>query len=503
MVTESVDISVMALWFLCGDCAWWVYRQGREYTGQSWFIVRMVELTFSASDCKHSTAAVSNMESEETPPTKEQIDTVIEGVKAKVEDEGDELFYLKDLEHLSSSDEYVTRFWIHTFFMPGNRFENTINMVVNTFKWRKEFGVRALTEKLLDEKIKEKGALFSRNRDKNGSKILIFCIRKHVKDPKNMQSLKEFFVYMLDRLEREENGKKITIIFDCENATLANFDIEIVRFIIQVLICFFPNFVSKILVYQMPWILNAAWKIVKTMLPAPAVARIVFVTKSSIEQLVSPEWGSLDTWDFSWIEERESQEQVKEVESINDDSEVKLSPEKLLIFSKKDNNNLEADIVIMNMSSSCLAYKVKSTSPSLFLVRPHTATISPGEKVVVKIQTSAAHDSLHSRIPGQQFQINYLTTMETNQDKDTLAMLFSKKTTTVNSRILSCGLEKGINTMETVSTSRVLSDRVIFLEEKLNYLQQILVCQALVVVVYLAYRWLCSGYNVLVDEGEG
>lgn len=181
---------------------------------------------------------------------------------------------------------------------------------------------------------------------------------------------------------------------------------------------------------------------------------------------------------------------------------MKLSPEKLLIFLKKDNNNLEADIVITNISSSCIAYKVKSTSPSLFLVKPHTATIPPGEKVVVKIQTAAAHDSLHIRIPGQQFQINYLTTMEANQDKDTLAMLFSKKTT-VSSRILSCGLEKGINTMETVNSSRVLSDRVIFLEDKLNYLQQILMCQALVVVVYLAYRWLCSGYNVLVEEGEG
>lgn len=233
-------------------------------------------------------ATVDRMESEDTPPTNEQIETVVKEVKTKVEDEGKELFHPKDIEKLMSSDEYMTRFWIHTFFMPGDRVVNTVNMVVNTFKWRKQFGVHEITENVLDKKLKEKGALYSCNRDRDGFKILVFCIRKHVKDPQSMQSMKEFFVYILDRLEREENGRKITIIFDSENAGLSNFDIEIVRFVIQSLICYYPNFVSKILVYQMPWILNAAWKIVKSLLPAPAVARIMFVSESSIEQLVSP-----------------------------------------------------------------------------------------------------------------------------------------------------------------------------------------------------------------------
>eukprot|EP00091_Calanus_sinicus_P021438 TRINITY_DN6356_c0_g1_i1.p1 TRINITY_DN6356_c0_g1~~TRINITY_DN6356_c0_g1_i1.p1 ORF type:complete len:183 (-),score=77.19 TRINITY_DN6356_c0_g1_i1:327-827(-) len=163
---------------------------------------------------------VDKMDSEETPPSAEQIEIVLEGVKNKIEDEGKELFHEKDIDKLLSGDKYVTRFWIHTFFMPGNRVENTVNMVINTFKWRKEFGLHDISEKMLDDKLKNKGALFSRNRDKDGYKILVFCIRKHVKDPKNMQSMKEFFVYMLNRIEREEDGRKITIIFDSENASI-------------------------------------------------------------------------------------------------------------------------------------------------------------------------------------------------------------------------------------------------------------------------------------------
>ena len=36
-------------------------------------------------------------------------------------------------------------------------------------------------------------------------------------------------------------------------------------------------------VFEMPWILNTAWKIIKSLLPPPAVARIKFVTKSNIK----------------------------------------------------------------------------------------------------------------------------------------------------------------------------------------------------------------------------
>ena len=38
----------------------------------------------------------------------------------------------------------------------------------------------------------------------------------------------------------------------------------------------------------MPWILNTAWKIIKSILPPPAVARIKFVTKNNIKVKIIP-----------------------------------------------------------------------------------------------------------------------------------------------------------------------------------------------------------------------
>ena len=75
-----------------------------------------------------------------------------------------------------------------------------------------------------------------------------FCIRKHNKDSKKMETMKKMLIYLLERLDKEEAGKRITIIFDSEGAGLSNFDLEQVKFLIHVLISYYPNFVEKILV---------------------------------------------------------------------------------------------------------------------------------------------------------------------------------------------------------------------------------------------------------------
>ena len=63
-----------------------------------------------------------------------------------------------------------------------------------------------------------------------------------------MDIMKKMLIYILERLDKEEDGKKITIVFDSEGAGISNFDLEQVKFLIHVLISYYPNFVEKILV---------------------------------------------------------------------------------------------------------------------------------------------------------------------------------------------------------------------------------------------------------------
>ena len=190
------------------------------------------------------------MAAEDEPPTLDQIQTVRNEIKERISVEGEGMFDTRDVDKLMREDRYLARFWIHSFFIPGDRMENAVNLVIDTFKWRKDFGVNDISEDDIDHDMLDKGSLYYHNRDKKGSKLLVFCIRKHNKDTKKMDLMKKMLIYILERLDKEEEGKKITIIFDSEGAGVSNFDLEQVKFLIHVLISYYPNFVEKILVLR-------------------------------------------------------------------------------------------------------------------------------------------------------------------------------------------------------------------------------------------------------------
>ena len=81
-------------------------------------------------------------------------------------------------------------------------------------------------------------------------------------------------VYYLERLEREEEGGRISWLFDCKDAGLRNLDLELINFIIACMQHHYPDFLNYIYVLELPWLLGAAFKLVKAALPAAGRAKL-------------------------------------------------------------------------------------------------------------------------------------------------------------------------------------------------------------------------------------
>jgi len=435
------------------------------------------------------------MAAEDEPPSISQIELVRNSTKKKLSIEGEELFDNRDVDKLMSDDGYLSRFWIHAFFIPGERVENTTNLVIDTFKWRKEFGVNDITESDLDMEILNRGSLYYHNRDKKGSRLLVFSIRKHIKDSKKIDVMKKMLIYILERLDKEETGKRITIIFDSEAAGLSNFDLEQVKFLIHVLISYYPNFVEKILVFEMPWILNTAWKVIKSLLPPPAVARIKFVNKTNIKELISSDqlpinWGGEDKWEFSANEFLESKQQ--EEDSSNE--EYSVTPSKILQFtSTASSRHQSSSISVSNTGKMFLGVKVRTTNPALFNVSPHTSCLSPGDSVSIRIQTSGNIEQVNH----QQFQLAFIES-DTKLAPEQLAAVFSNKSINCKRMILRCQVDRpepitpylngDSKTGQMTNLSAALKERVSSLEGKIYSLYQILAIQALIILVAIVYK---------------
>lgn len=94
------------------------------------------------------------------------------------------------------------------------------------------------------------------NRDRDGKRLLVMDVKRHAKGEEKMDDMKKFFLYFVERVEREENGDKLTLVFDCAGAGLKNMDMEFIRYIISVFKDNTPWNLNYILVFEMPWVMS-------------------------------------------------------------------------------------------------------------------------------------------------------------------------------------------------------------------------------------------------------
>ncbi|KAJ7319596.1 hypothetical protein JRQ81_019107 [Phrynocephalus forsythii] len=192
----------------------------------------------------------------------------------------------RDLERLQQDDIWVENFliWRHDVV------DDTLKMIDESFQWRKEYAVHDLTESSLPKWVFETGVLYLHGYDKEGYKIFWFRVKLHTKDPKTQFERKKLAAFWLERYAKRENGKPLTVVFDMAETGISNIDLDFVRYIISCFKVYYPNYLTKIVIFELPWIMNAAFKLVKSWLGPEAVNLLKLTNKNEIQQYISAEY---------------------------------------------------------------------------------------------------------------------------------------------------------------------------------------------------------------------
>jgi len=210
---------------------------------------------------------------------------------------------------------------------------------------------------------------------------------------------------------------------------------------------YYPDPLNYILVFEMPWVLNAAFKVIKTLLPPAAVKKIKFVNKSNMDEFVNgdnqlEEWGGTNPWQYKFEEEitqngsRDSGfEDVREdickktvtfaspspnlvltpiisqmsgVTNMAVSSQadlLRISPGQEVTFSNTATGDLFGKIHIQNISTKVVGYKIKTTSPEKYRVRPSTGSLGLGQSAVVEMHVSGGYAMTPSSLVRDKFLI--------------------------------------------------------------------------------------------------
>ncbi|XP_076313097.1 motile sperm domain-containing protein 2-like isoform X2 [Tachypleus tridentatus] len=369
----------------------------------------------------------------------------------------------RDVERLKQDNWYCARFIKHQ----KEDIEDSLNMIRDTLKWRKEMGINDLGKENLPAEYFTIGATFPYSCDKAGCRILVMRVKLHKKNSSTLLEQKKFVAYWVEKLDRETNGGKISLLMDCADSGLSNMDMDLIMYIITLFKYYFPFALGYIYVYEMPWLFNACWKIVKSMLPAEATRRFKFINNSSIKDYIALDQlpvhlGGSCTLDYAIIQSNGKQselsndikvnppkkkvhfskedeihesegnlsfEQLIEKDAPSDSSNrasssfvsyepedqgippppppfpgdtitlgslLKVCPGSTLVFPEtNDSEPARACLTLTNITSNCVAYKLKTNNLEIYRVRPPVGIIEPGGFKNVHIQlTEGSHCGL-------------------------------------------------------------------------------------------------------------
>ncbi|KAL1456872.1 hypothetical protein WDU94_001562 [Cyamophila willieti] len=403
----------------------------------------------------------------------------------KLNSEGlsEEHFHKNDIHRISANDNWLTRFLIHH----DESIQDALGMLWDTLVWRKENTVNDINESTVNMNFIKDGSMFIHGQDIDGKVLLIFKCKTHIKGQKDWEENKRCIIYWFERAERLNKGDKITIFFDMAETGLANMDMEYTKYLIGLCKQYYPNFLNYILIFEMPWVMNATFKLIKSWLPAKAVEKIKFVNKSSLKDFVLSQhaltsWGGEDSYVFVYEPEEAIMSTLIEnngASSVQDDhrkrvhfmdgspgdmrsnassslcsedstgnqfivtsvTQLRISPSECVLFKKEKSGDIVGQICIANKNSQSVAFKIKTTSPEKFRVRPGSGVLSPDDKLTVCV---SVQEGVPARdILGDKFLVmsTILNSDEPVSSTDLVVLWKSISSSSVDQHRLKCSLD--------------------------------------------------------------
>ncbi|KAH8384291.1 hypothetical protein KR200_001825 [Drosophila serrata] len=335
-------------------------------------------------------------------------------------------FHEIDIDRIRNDHVWLQRFLeMHDLDMDAS-----FTKLWETCAWRQSYGANDLEESQLNQEYLKEGSVFVHSSDVDGKPLLVFRVSLHNKT-KNLDELIRIVVYWVERTQREQHMTQLTIFFDMAGTGLATMDLDFVKRIVETFKQYYPNCLNYILVYELAWILNAAFKVIKALLPPKAVEILKMISKKDINQYIPKDkcltsWGGGDNYEFSFVPEtRQASSKPVVAANAGEDEQfgdrkvsdlagqeilldtthqtidkisngvwmtkcmLQVNPKEFLNFSSK---NGEVTLNLKSISKcTAVTYKIQTTSPEKFRVRPRCGVIQPNQTAAINIWLKSEH----------------------------------------------------------------------------------------------------------------
>lgn len=194
-------------------------------------------------------------------------------------------YYQEDIKLIEQMDFLLQRYVI----MQRKDVEASVKMVSSMLKWRKEKRLYEMNFKQFPQELTYSGGAFLYEPDKYGNATIYLraALCKNCAELKS--SLRDFLTFLMFQLDDPKEGSTYAVIMDLTNTTLGNYDIDLLMHVVALLKDYFPVNMDYFLAINFPWILSAAWSLIKRLIPAEKRDAVQFISSDKIFDFVDKE----------------------------------------------------------------------------------------------------------------------------------------------------------------------------------------------------------------------
>jgi len=195
----------------------------------------------------------------------------------------------RDVERFEKDDAYA-RCFLRTMGAKDD-VTKAVDVIDQCFLFRKEYQLWDTTDASFpaDRLEHGKSACYYRHSTKEGHLILYIDVKANNVGPAELTGLKKYIAYSFEQHHRKNPETMCVVLMDMYGASTSNVRMDITRFIITCFTTYFPAYLAYMLIYEMPFLISASWKVMSAFLSSEQKQKMRQVNKKSIKEYLDPD----------------------------------------------------------------------------------------------------------------------------------------------------------------------------------------------------------------------
>ena len=212
---------------------------------------------------------------------------MIERIRRKVLKEckqNPEYYHEIDVNRVQTDDYQIERF-ITEYESEDRAYEE----IIKTMKWKREYGIHERNDQYFPKEFYDLFDIEMHGKDREGSHLHWESTKNLIKINDFIPLEQQFIAHRLEKLDSTAGREGWTLVIDTQSTAISNVSLEMWKWKIS-LLQYFPQGMKRVLIVDLPWILNSIMKIIISFLSPKLRENVSFVKREQLQEYIDPDY---------------------------------------------------------------------------------------------------------------------------------------------------------------------------------------------------------------------